>query len=304
MTRDNEYPRVAAVTLYVPVPRAITDEMASISYSAHRRQEVSLTLTMNDPLECLSPTTLRWGPLRVINEDIVAPKQGFGKHPHRTFEIFSYPLEGSLRHDDSMGHSEIIGRGDVQFTSAGTGIAHSEYNASKEKQVKFLQIWLTPSREGLKPRYETKRFEDEEKADRLLPIVAQGGRGGAIACDNAAAVYASILSEGKRLTHEFDGGAAGAGSGSATSETKASGESETTSVSVSAASKSRVGYMHVPLVPGSTSKGLKLSTGVVLKPGDGAYVKIADGARGADASLSFEAVGGATEFILFDMTDA
>src|SRR5205085_6252351 len=99
--------------------------------------------------------------LLVINEDRVAPAQGFGKHPHRDMEIISYILEGELAHKDSMGTGSVIRPGDVQRMSAGRGVLHSEYNHSEEKPVHLLQIWITPAKEGLEPSYEEKKFSPE-----------------------------------------------------------------------------------------------------------------------------------------------
>src|SRR5881396_1796567 len=106
------------------------------------------------------PEQMGFGALRVINEDRVAPGQGFGTHGHRDMEIISYVLEGGLAHRDSMGNGSVIRPGDVQRLSAGTGITHSEYNASEREPVHFLQIWIEPDVRGIAPSYEEKRFDD------------------------------------------------------------------------------------------------------------------------------------------------
>ncbi|OJT07148.1 Quercetin 2,3-dioxygenase, partial [Trametes pubescens] len=117
------------------------------------------------------PQHEQFGPLRVINEDRVDPKTGFGTHAHREFEIFSYIVNGELEHRDSMGNVEIMKRGDLQMTSAGTGIRHSEHSHGS-KQVHFLQIWSVPSTRGLTPQYFTRHFTDEEKKDQWAHVVA------------------------------------------------------------------------------------------------------------------------------------
>ena len=119
--------------------------------------------------------------LRVINEDRVAAGQGFGTHGHRDMEIISYVLEGELAHKDSMGNGSVIVPGDVQYMSAGTGVRHSEYNASKTETTHFLQIWILPDRDGHAPRYGEKRFEEEDKLGRLRLIASPDGADGSIA---------------------------------------------------------------------------------------------------------------------------
>ncbi len=113
-----------------------------------------------------------FGLLRVLNDDTVAAGMGFGKHPHDNMEIVSIPLEGDLHHKDSTGRDEIIKQGDVQIMSAGSGIAHSETNANRDKEVKFLQIWVFPKKRNIEPRYEQKTFKPEDRLNQLLTVVA------------------------------------------------------------------------------------------------------------------------------------
>ena len=134
-----------------------------------------------------------FGALRVINEDRVAPGQGFGTHGHRDMEIVSYVLEGGLAHKDSMGNGSVIRPGDVQRMSAGTGVRHSEYNASPDEPVHFLQIWIEPDRRGVVPSYEEKRFEPESKRGRLRLIASPDGREGSVTLHQDASIYATLL---------------------------------------------------------------------------------------------------------------
>jgi len=113
-----------------------------------------------------------FGALRVLNDDTVEKGMGFGKHPHENMEIVSIPLYGDLHHSDSTGRSEIIREHDVQITSAGTGIAHSEMNANKDKAVKFLQIWVFPKNYNIEPRYEQKTFNPANRQNQVLTVVA------------------------------------------------------------------------------------------------------------------------------------
>ena len=131
--------------------------------------------------------------LRVINDDRVAPGGGFPTHPHRDAEIFSYVLDGALAHRDTMGTSSTVHAGGVQFMTAGSGVAHSEFNASDAEPVRFLQVWLLPKVRGAKPRYETSQPSAADKAGRLVPIVTEDGRAGGIATHAPADVYAGTF---------------------------------------------------------------------------------------------------------------
>lgn len=144
--------------------------------------------------------------LLVINEDTVQPGQGFGKHPHQDMEIISYVLEGELAHKDSTGTSSILRPGDVQRMSAGRGIVHSEFNNSNEKPVHFLQIWISPSEDGIKPGYQEKQFSDDDKKNRLRLIVSPEGSDGSLKIHQDAKLYSSILEAGKEVRHEMEKG--------------------------------------------------------------------------------------------------
>lgn len=119
-----------------------------------------------------NPERVHFGALRVLNDDTVAKGMGFSKHPHDNMEIVSIPLEGDLHHKDSTGRDEIIRQHDVQIMSAGSGIAHSEMNANKDKEVKFLQIWVFPKVANIEPRYQQKNFKPEDRSNQLLTVVA------------------------------------------------------------------------------------------------------------------------------------
>jgi quercetin 2,3-dioxygenase len=147
------------------------------------------------------PAQMGFRSLRVINQDRVEPERGFGKHSHSDMEIISYVVAGKLAHRDSMGTVATLERGDVQVMSAGTGVTHSEFNGSSQEPVRFLQIWILPDRRGYAPRYEDKRFADEEKRDRLRLLASADGRDGSLPIHQDASVYASLLGKGSTLAH-------------------------------------------------------------------------------------------------------
>lgn len=195
------------------------------------------------------PQHVGFSDLLVINDDRVAPGQGFGTHPHRDMEIFSYVLEGALEHKDSMGTGSVIRPGDVQLMSAGTGVAHSEYNHSPKDGVHFLQIWLLPSTKGVKPEYQQTHFPAEEKRGRLRPVITPGGEAGSLHVNQDVRVYAGL----------FDG-------------------AETTTLALSA---NRYAYVHV-------ARGSVEVNGVRLNEGDGLKLRGAETltfAAGVDAEV-------------------
>jgi redox-sensitive bicupin YhaK (pirin superfamily) len=223
------------------------------------------------------------GPLRVINEDRVARSTGFGTHAHAEFLIWSYLVSGELEHRDSMGNVETLRRGDVQFTSAGTGIRHSEYNRNDKLDNHFLQIWAKPSVAGLTPSYVTRTFPDALKKDRLLRImesVARAGKTTTTTEEDPAPIplhadltmEASVLSPGKSVAH------------------------------APVAAGPRRLYLHVVMrgreqpAPGAESARIKVG-GVELGEGDGAFVE----GLGTEPVL-VESVGDVpAEFLLFDV---
>lgn len=223
------------------------------------------------------PLHQSFGPLRVINEDRVKPTTGFGAHSHAEFLIFSYIVNGTLEHKDSMDNLENLKRGEVQFTSAGTGIRHSEYNRDRNNEVHFLQIWAKPNKSRLTPHYETKKFTDEQKKDALVRIMEDTSRLGQktdtspIGLDADLSMDASILSPGKSVTHD-----------------------------IVAEGPRKIFLQHI--MSGRTqpkSGGAKIKVGgVELGEGDGAYVEGLSG----PGKVEVESVGDKpAEFLLFDM---
>jgi len=146
------------------------------------------------------PAHMGFRALRVINEDRVAPGQGFGRHSHRDMEIISYVLDGGLEHRDSMGTGAVIRPGDVQRMSAGTGVTHSEMNASRSEPVHFLQIWIMPNKR-VAPSYEQKAFTREDKADRLRLVASPDGRDDSVTVHADAMLYAGVFAPGRTAEH-------------------------------------------------------------------------------------------------------
>lgn len=224
------------------------------------------------------PEFEQFGPLRVINEDRVERGTGFGAHSHAEFLIWSYIVNGELEHKDSMGNLENMRRGEVQFTSAGTGIRHSEYCRNKKEDVHFLQIWAKPNVKGLAPSYKTRQYTDEMKEDKLLRIMesvdrhsGKDGETEPIPMHADLSMSASILSPGKKVEHEL------------------------------VKEGARNVYLHVVMSDRTQPKtgGAKIKVGdVELGEGDGAFVR---GARGP-GKIEVESTGAKpAEFLLFDM---
>lgn len=147
---------------------------------------------------------MHFGPLRVINEDFVAPGQGFPTHPHKDMEIITYILDGELEHKDSMGNGSIIRPGDVQKMSAGRGVAHSEFNPSPKNPVHLLQIWIFPDKNGIPPSYEQKTFSKEEKRNRLLLVASQNKAAGVVTIEQDAHLFAGVLDKDFVLNQALD----------------------------------------------------------------------------------------------------
>ncbi|MFJ4144588.1 pirin family protein [Pseudomonas sp. NPDC089734] len=140
-----------------------------------------------------NPQEQGFSDLLVINDDRVAAGKGFGQHPHRDMEIFSYVLEGALEHKDTLGTGSVIRPGDVQLMSAGSGVAHSEFNHSPREQVHFLQIWIVPSVAGARPTYQQEHFSPEQKRGRLKLIISPEGDDGSLKIRQDARVYAGLF---------------------------------------------------------------------------------------------------------------
>jgi redox-sensitive bicupin YhaK (pirin superfamily) len=144
--------------------------------------------------------------LRVINEDRVQPGKGFPPHSHRDMEIVTCVLEGALEHKDSLGTTSVIRPGELQRMTAGTGVTHSEYNASRDTPVHLLQIWILPERRSLPPSYEQKTFSEASRRGKLALLASAGGADGSVTIHQDARVYASLLDPGQTVRHTLDRG--------------------------------------------------------------------------------------------------
>ncbi|HEY7986136.1 MAG TPA: pirin family protein [Methylophilaceae bacterium] len=147
------------------------------------------------------PDNMGFSVLRVINDDIVHAKRGFGMHGHNDMEIVTYVLQGELQHQDSLGNGSVIRPGDVQRMSAGTGIRHSEFNPSDTEAVHLLQIWLLPAKNGVAPSYEQKAFSDDEKRGKLRLIASPDGTEGSVTIGQDVRLYTALLDGAERTTH-------------------------------------------------------------------------------------------------------
>ncbi len=150
------------------------------------------------------PKHVQFRSLRVMNDDRIAAGGGFPTHPHRDMEIVTYVLEGALAHKDSMGNGSVIRPGDVQYMSAGTGVAHSEFNASKSEAVHLYQIWMFPDQKSYEPTYDQKHFSAEDKRGRLRLVVSPDGREGSVKIRQNNELYATILRGGESVKHELE----------------------------------------------------------------------------------------------------
>jgi redox-sensitive bicupin YhaK (pirin superfamily) len=152
------------------------------------------------------PAHMGFRSLRVINDDFIAPGMGFGTHPHRDMEIFSYVLEGALAHKDSMGNGRTLGPGQIQLMSAGRGVTHSEFNPSRAERVHLLQIWIHPHTRGLEPGYTEWQPRPEHAAQPKVLVISPDGRGGSATIHQDASVYRLKMEAGQRVAHELAAG--------------------------------------------------------------------------------------------------
>lgn len=155
------------------------------------------------------PRHVHWGPLRVINEDRIAPGRGFGTHGHRDMEIISYVIAGALGHKDSMGNAAGIVPGEVQRMSAGTGVTHSEYNHDAQGTTHFLQIWIIPNRMGVTPGYAQRSYTDAEKRGQLRLVVSPDGADDSVTIHQDARMYAGLFDGDERATLDLAEGRLG-----------------------------------------------------------------------------------------------
>lgn len=156
--------------------------------------------------EYYDPNNLNFGPMRVLNDDIVAPLRGFGAHPHKEMEIVSIVLSGYLKHEDSTGHSAVTTFGGVQRMSAGTGVVHSEVNPSKDEEVNFLQMWFLPEKSGITPSYEQTNFDVEKLKNSFLPVVSTNAGENIAHIYQDLTIYLSDLETGHELNFEQEAG--------------------------------------------------------------------------------------------------
>jgi quercetin 2,3-dioxygenase len=149
------------------------------------------------------PKHVQFRTLRVMNDDRVAGGGGFPMHPHRDMEIVTYVLQGALQHRDSMGNGSVIRPGDVQYMSAGTGVVHSEFNASETEPVHLYQIWMFPDKQGHKPAYDQKNFDEAEKRGKLRLLASPDGKNGSVKIRQDNSLYATVLTAGESVKHEL-----------------------------------------------------------------------------------------------------
>lgn len=154
--------------------------------------------------EYYDPGNIHFGPLRVMNDDIIQPGEGFPTHPHRDMEIVTIILEGTVAHKDSSGGEGIITMNEIQRMTAGKGIMHSEFNASDTEILKLLQIWFIPNKQGLEPSYEQMKFSHEEKKNKLLKVVSEKKEDGIIFINQDAKIFMSDLEKGKEITYNIN----------------------------------------------------------------------------------------------------
>ncbi len=154
------------------------------------------------------PQNMNFGPLRVFNDDTIQPAKGFGFHPHRDMEIVTYVIDGELEHRDNQGNHGVIQPGEVQRMTAGSGIIHSEYNHSKEKPLRLVQLWIFANKRGLQPSWEQRKFSKEERNGRLLPVIVpeNATNGQALHIHQDASIFVSSLSRGGQVEHRLPAG--------------------------------------------------------------------------------------------------
>ena len=149
------------------------------------------------------PKRMGWGNLRVWNDDEIPAGEGFPPHPHADMEIITYVLQGALEHRDSLGNGSVIKPGDIQYMSAGTGVTHSEFNASPTDSVHLYQIWMFPEKQGLKPTYDQKNFTEAEKRGKLRLLASPDGREGSVRMRQNNELYATALGKGDSVKHQL-----------------------------------------------------------------------------------------------------